>query len=125
MIKFEKTQDARTPSIEKNDIVKVVYRGTLDDGTEFDSSYKNGRPAVFNIGNVIKGWQEGLAQMRPGDKAKFIIPPEDAYGDKEVGKIPANSTLTFEVELLEIINPDYYKQVNNGGNVSGDNKKSE
>lgn len=83
--------------------VKVHYRGTLLDGTEFDSSYKRGEPAEFELDQVIKGWSEAVQLMTVGSKYKFYLPPDLAYGDREVGGgvIPPGSTLIFEVELLE------------------------
>jgi hypothetical protein len=83
-------------------VVKVDYQGTLLDGTVFDSSYKRGTPATFPLSRVIRGWTEGLQLMKVGDKFKFQIPPELAYGSRARPGIPANSTLVFEVELLEI-----------------------
>lgn len=92
------------------DNLKVNYRGTLADGTEFDSSYQPGRQPflVQNLGNanVIKGWNQGLVGMKVGGKRKLIIPPSLAYGSQAIQGIPANSTLTFEVELLEITKAD-------------------
>lgn len=85
-----------------SDVVKVNYKGTLLDGTVFDSSDKNGGPIKFPLGRVIPGWTEGLQLMKVGDKFKFQIPPELAYGSRALPGIPANSTLVFEVELLEI-----------------------
>ena len=84
------------------DRVKVDYIGTFEDGTEFDSSYKRSQAVVFPLKNLIKGWIEGLQLMKVGSIYRFVIPPELAYGDKAQAQIPANSTLVFEVELLEI-----------------------
>jgi len=81
--------------------VKVHYRGTLIDGTEFDSSYKRGQPAEFGVGQVIKGWTEALQLMKKGAKYQLTIPSELAYGPRDSGTIPANSVLNFEVELLD------------------------
>ncbi|MDR2915978.1 MAG: FKBP-type peptidyl-prolyl cis-trans isomerase [Tannerella sp.] len=82
--------------------VKVNYKGTLVDGTEFDSSYKNNAPASFRVNQVIKGWTEALTMMPVGSKWELYIPQELAYGSREQGSIPPYSTLIFEVELLEI-----------------------
>jgi len=84
------------------DKVKVNYRGTLVDGKEFDSSYKRGQPVEFPLSGVIKCWTEGLQMMKPGGKARLVCPPEIGYGERGSGLIPANSTLVFEVELLEV-----------------------
>jgi FKBP-type peptidyl-prolyl cis-trans isomerase FklB len=84
------------------DTVSVNYRGTLIDGTEFDSSYKRGQPAVFPVNWVIKGWTEALQLMKVGSKYQLFIPANLAYGERAVGPdIAPNSTLIFEVELLE------------------------
>ncbi len=85
------------------DRVKVHYRGTLLDGTEFDSSYKRNQPATFGVGQVIKGWTEALQLMPVGSKWEIFIPQELGYGERESGKIPPLSMLIFEVELLEIV----------------------
>jgi FKBP-type peptidyl-prolyl cis-trans isomerase FklB len=86
----------------ETDKVKVHYRGTLIDGTEFDSSYKRDEPTSFAANRVIKGWTEALTLMPVGSKWTLYIPQELAYGDRETGTIPPFSTLIFEVELLEI-----------------------
>jgi FKBP-type peptidyl-prolyl cis-trans isomerase len=84
--------------------VKTHYRGTLLDGTEFDSSYKRNEPAEFEVGQVIKGWTEALQLMPVGSKWQLFIPSELAYGERGAGgTITPNSTLIFEVELLSIL----------------------
>jgi FKBP-type peptidyl-prolyl cis-trans isomerase FklB len=92
-----------TPTL--NDKVKTNYRGTLIDGTEFDSSYKRGQPAEFPVKGVIKGWTEALQLMKVGSKWELYIPANLAYGERPRPGIPANSTLIFEIELLEIVKP--------------------
>ncbi len=85
------------------DTVKVNYRGTLMDGTEFDSSYKRNEPATFPLGRVIPCWTQGVQRMKVGGKAELVCPPELAYGDRGAGGvIPPRATLKFEIELLEI-----------------------
>ena len=91
------------PSPTATDTVKVNYRGTLADGTEFDSSYKRGQPAEFPLNRVIPCWTEGVQKMKVGGKAKLVCPPSIAYGDRGAGRaVPPGATLTFEVELLDI-----------------------
>ena len=83
--------------------VEVHYRGTLIDGTEFDSSYKRNTSISFPLNGVIKGWTEGLQLMKEGSKYKFYIPSELAYGERGAGQsIPPHATLIFEVELLKV-----------------------
>jgi FKBP-type peptidyl-prolyl cis-trans isomerase FkpA len=93
------------PSPKATDSVQVHYRGTLADGTEFDSSYKRGQPISFPLNRVIPCWTEGVQAMQVGGKAKLTCPPATAYGARGVpGTIPPNATLTFEVVLLGIGN---------------------
>ncbi len=88
------------------DTVTVNYRGTLINGKEFDSSYKRGQPATFPLNGVIKGWTEGLQLMKTGAKYQLFVPPNLAYGERAAGPdISSNSTLIFEVELLDIKPP--------------------
>ena len=84
------------------DVVTTHYHGTLIDGSVFDSSVERRAPASFPLDRVITGWTEGLQLMSVGSKWKFFIPPNLAYGDRRIPGIPANSTLIFEVELLDI-----------------------
>jgi FKBP-type peptidyl-prolyl cis-trans isomerase FklB len=92
----------RSPTLA--DSVTVHYRGTLTDGTVFDSSYDRGEPATFGVGQVIPGWTEALQLMKPGDKWMLHIPSHLAYGSRAVGgKIPPNSDLIFQVELLQVV----------------------
>ncbi len=88
----------------KGQTIVVHYHGTLEDGTIFDSSVQRGQPfeTAIGVGRVIKGWDEGMMSMKIGGKRKLIIPAELAYGSRAVGSIPPNSTLIFEVELLNI-----------------------
>ncbi|ANS86637.1 FKBP-type peptidyl-prolyl cis-trans isomerase [Vibrio scophthalmi] len=87
------------------DTVEVHYKGTLIDGTQFDSSYDRNETATFPLNRVISGWTEGLQLMPVGSKFKFVLPPELAYGSQDTPTIPANSTLVFEVELVNIDKP--------------------
>ncbi|KAF2141040.1 uncharacterized protein K452DRAFT_327304 [Aplosporella prunicola CBS 121167] len=86
------------------DKIDAHYRGTLEDGTEFDASYNRGQPLSFTVGAgmVIKGWDQGLLDMCVGEKRRLTIQPEWAYGSRAMGPIPANSVLVFETELVGI-----------------------
>jgi FKBP-type peptidyl-prolyl cis-trans isomerase FkpA len=90
-------------SPKETDTVRVNYRGTLIDGTEFDSSYKRNEPAQFPLNGVIKCWTEGLQKMKPGGKATLVCPSDLAYGDQGRPSIPGGAALVFEVELLDIV----------------------
>ena len=87
----------------KGQKVQVHYSGMLENGTKFDSSIDKGQPISFPLGQgrVIKGWDEAIALMSKGEKRTLIIPPEIGYGARDKGPIPANSTLIFEVELID------------------------
>ena len=103
LIYFE-TKKGTGPSPQPTDQVKVHYKGTLTDGTEFDSSYKRNEPATFPLNGVIKCWTEGVGKMAVGGKAKLVCPSDIAYGDNgRPPVIPPGATLVFEVELLEIV----------------------
>lgn len=90
--------------VKKGDTIVIHYKGTLPDGTQFDSSYDRGEPfeTTIGVGQVIKGWDEGVIGMQVGGKRKLTIPPSLGYGNQAVSSIPPNSTLIFELELLEI-----------------------
>lgn len=89
---------------QKGSTASVHYKGTLLNGTVFDSSYNRGTPFSFTLGenSVIQGWEQGILGMKVGGKRKLVIPPDLAYGPIARGPIPANSTLVFEVELLDV-----------------------
>jgi FKBP-type peptidyl-prolyl cis-trans isomerase (trigger factor) len=90
--------------VQDGDTVAVHYIGTLQSGTEFDNSYKRGVPFEFTVGGgqVITGWEKGLVGMKVGGQRVLVIPPDMAYGERGVGPIPANATLVFSIELIEI-----------------------
>ena len=89
------------------DTVKVHYKGTLIDGTEFDSSYKRNEPAEFPLNGVIKCWTEGVQKLKVGGKGTLVCPSDLAYGERgQPPTIPGGAVLTFKIELLEIVAPD-------------------
>ena len=92
-------------SPKSTDTVKVNYRGTLTDGTEFDSSYKRNEPAQFPLNGVIRCWTEGVQRMKVGGKSQLVCPSDIAYGDQGRPSIPGGATLVFEIELLDIVAP--------------------
>lgn len=101
---YESLKDGSGEQPTAQSTVQVHYRGTLANGSEFDSSYKRGQPAAFPLNRVIPCWTEGVAKMREGGKAKLTCPPEIAYGSRGAGgAVPPNATLTFEVELLKVM----------------------
>ncbi len=105
-LQYEVLTAGEGASPKATDVVKVHYKGTLIDGTKFDSSYDRGQPATFPLNQVIPGWTEGVQLMKVGSKYRFVIPAELAYGEHGAGpNIPPFSTLVFEVELLDV-NPE-------------------
>lgn len=103
-LQYKVLAEGSGPTPRPHDTVEVNYRGRLIDGTEFDSSYRDGQstPVKFSLNAVIKGWTEGVGLMKKGGKHELYIPADLAYGDRANPKIPAGSTLIFEVELLDV-----------------------
>lgn len=99
LYKIEKVGEGSSPKAE--DTVKVHYKGTLPDGTVFDSSYERGKPIEFQLNQLIPGWIEAIPMLKKGGKMEIVVPPALGYGERAAGKIPANSTLKFEIELLD------------------------
>lgn len=104
-IKIEDIKVGTGVEVQSGDIVCIDYKGTLENGTEFDQSYKRSQPFVtqIGVGQVIPGWDLGIVGLKEGGKRKLTIPADLAYGSRATGTIPANSTLIFEVELVKII----------------------
>ena len=102
-LQYQVVRAGNGPTPAATDVVRVHYKGTLLDGTVFDSSYERGQPAEFGLAQVIPGWSEGVALMPVGSKYTFWIPAELGYGEAGGGPIPPNAMLTFEVELMEIV----------------------
>ena len=102
-LKIQDLVQGNGPAVKNGDVVSVHYTGTLLDGTKFDSSHDRNQPFTTRIpGQVIPGWNRGIPGMKVGGKRKLTIPPSLGYGAQGQGKIPPNSTLVFEIELLEI-----------------------
>src|SRR5213593_1891369 len=105
-LEYKPIKEGTGPQPKATDMVTVNYRGTLIDGTEFDSSYKRGQPATFPVNGVIKGWTEALQLMKQGSKYQLVIPSNLAYGERAMGAdIGPNATLIFEVELQDVKPP--------------------
>lgn len=105
-LQYKVIKEGSGPSPKETDTVVCNYRGTLIDGTEFDSSYKRNEPTSFQVNRVIKGWIEALQLMKPGAKYQLFIPASLAYGERGAGQlIGPNATLIFEVELVSIAQP--------------------
>jgi len=102
-LQYKVLQKGEGASPTETDVVKVHYAGRLLDGTEFDSSYKRNEPAEFAVGNLIPGWIEALQLMKEGDKFEIYVPANLGYGAGGTNRIPPNSTLIFEMELLELV----------------------
>src|SRR5881275_1631793 len=105
-LEYKVEKEGSGPQPKPTDMVTVNYRGTLIDGTEFDSSYKRGQPSTFSVTGVIKGWTEALELMKPGAKWQLFIPSDLAYGERGSGQlIGPNAALIFEVELVSFKPP--------------------
>jgi peptidylprolyl isomerase len=103
-LKIEDIKVGEGREVKSGDTVVIHYKGTLTDGTKFDSSYDRGEPfeTQIGVGQVIKGWDLGVVGMKIGGKRKLTIPPSLGYGEQSAGSIPPNSTLIFELELIDI-----------------------
>ena len=103
-LKIEDIKEGTGEAVKSGDTILIHYKGTLTDGTKFDSSYDRGEPfeTQIGVGRVIEGWDKGVVGMKVGGTRKLTIPPALGYGDQDMGVIPPNSTLIFEVELVEI-----------------------
>ena len=104
-LKYAIIKEGDGPKVEAQKQVSVHYSGFLLDGIKFDSSVERDEPIVLTagVGQVIPGWDEGLLLLKKGSKARFIIPSNLAYGDRDLGKIPPNSTLIFDVEIVDVV----------------------
>ena len=104
-MRYQVIQKGDGTQAEKGKTVSVHYKGSLPDGTVFDSSFKRNQPIDFplGMGHVIAGWDEGISLLQVGDKARFVIPPHLGYGQRGAGGvIPPNATLIFDVELMDV-----------------------
>ena len=128
-LKIEDQQVGTGPAVKHKDIVRVHYSGWLEkNGTIFDDSRQRDRPYVFVVGagRVIEGWDQGILGMKKGGKRRITIPPEMAYGPQKKRGIPPNSTLVFDIELLEIIDANaLIKPKKEAGKPAPDKKNQE
>ena len=108
-LRIEDIQVGDGKAAAKGALITTQYRGFLEDGSSFDSSYERGKPfqCVIGTGRVIKGWDQGLMGMRVGGKRKLWVPAALAYGERGMGaRVPAHANLIFEIELLEVLTRD-------------------
>lgn len=107
-LQIEDLQPGDGKAVVKGALITTHYTGRLEDGTVFDSSVEKGRPfqCVIGTGRVIKGWDLGLMGMQVGGKRKLFVPAHLGYCERQIGRIPANSNLIFEIELLEVLTRD-------------------
>lgn len=107
-LQIEDIQLGEGKAVVKGALITTQYRGWLEDGSSFDSSYERGKPFQCVIGTrrVIQGWDQGLMGMKVGGKRKLWVPAHLGYGERQVGSIPPNSNLIFEIELLEVLTRD-------------------
>jgi FKBP-type peptidyl-prolyl cis-trans isomerase FklB len=101
-LEYKVVKEGQGQSPTQGDRVTVHYRGTLLDGTEFDNSHARGEPATIPVGAVIRGWTEALKIMKPGSTWRLFVPPNLGYGERPFGRIPANSLLIFDLELISV-----------------------
>jgi FKBP-type peptidyl-prolyl cis-trans isomerase FklB len=124
-LQYKILKEGKGEKPKETDRVSVNYKGTTIDGTEFDSSYTRGKPATFSVNRVVKGWTEALQLMPVGSKWQVFIPPELGYGERGAGaKIPPNSVLIFEMELLDIVKDDADKRPGPPGGAAKPTKKA-
>ena len=108
-LRIEDIQLGECKAAVKGALITTQYRGFLEDGSSFDSSYERGKPfqCVIGTGRVIKGWDQGVLGMRVGGKRKLWVPAALAYGERGMGsRVPADANLIFEIELLEVLTRD-------------------
>jgi FKBP-type peptidyl-prolyl cis-trans isomerase len=120
-LQYETLEEGSGEPPAPTDQVSIHYRGTLIDGTEFDSSYERGEPATFGVGGVIPGFSEGLQLMQPGGKYRLVIPSDLAYGPQGTqGDIGPNETLIFEIEMIDVLRTEPAAPADTGGAAPAD-----